>query len=355
MPVDEWKANLHTVAGEFDRADYHLVRFGWSLDVLKARRKIAGGPVFGDPGPARAVYCEAASYLSAVRTAIDILVYMAARRAGASVSTAERWKATNAITPIPAPSVPTKYDTDDIKALRRHKAWFETLNLYRNSMLHRGWHEQSFGYFEPADTAPEADSPVHNVMLIPDQALLKQGARPDTWTYADRRRLDALVHEIDSGAAAALNDLLNVWNIPTPAAGRIPIADQPTVFLTVPFVPPIQGQVPPVLHVFLSKTAARLFLQHFKKYNVELAGCSFRALRRTTLQGEGAGYVIAYDAQSLGSAAELQLIDVHLGRVRVVQTHAFRPGDRNGPVNQTLWFRLPTVDTDPLYVLTYVG
>jgi hypothetical protein len=135
LPIEEWKTHLSVICGEFRRAEYHLVRFNLALELLKARRRVAGGPTFGDPEPARALYCEAASYFSAVRTAVDIVVYVAARRSGASIAAAEDWKATKAIC-TPASPQPTKYDTDDIRALRRHKSWFETLNHYRNSMLH---------------------------------------------------------------------------------------------------------------------------------------------------------------------------------------------------------------------------
>lgn len=123
------------------------------------------------------------------------------------------------------------------------------------------------------------------------------------------------------------------------------------MFLTVPFVTPIWGQSPAALHVFLSKQAARKFLEHFKLRNLELRGCTFRALRRTTLRGEGEGYLVAYDAPSLGSTAELHLVDIQGGNVAVVETHRFNPSERNGPVTQTLWFRTPTLDRDPLYVL----
>lgn len=352
--VEDWKIGLSTIAGELERADYHLVRFEESLAMIKARRRVAGGPVFGDPPLARAVYCEAAGYLSALRTAIDIMIYWAARRAGATATSAEGWEAKKAIISVTTPGAPaSKYDVDDIRAMRAHRNWFETLNHYRNCMQHRGWHDKSFGYFDRADTAPESDNPTFNVMLVPDQASLATGARPGSWTYKDRRWLDALVHEVAAGLDHMLSDVLVTWGLPEPLRGTIPFSEQPTVFLTVPFVTPILGQSPPALHVFLSKQAARKFLEHFKSRNLELEGCTFRALRRTILQGEGEGYLVAYDDQSLGSKAELHLVDVHNGRVVVVETHSFVPQDRNGPVSRTFWFRTPALDRDPLYVLAY--
>jgi len=355
IPLEEWKANLSVICGEFRRAEYHLARFNSVLELLKARRRIAGGPVFGDPEPARALYCEAASYFSAVRTAVDIIVYVAARRSGASIAAAERWKASEAICAA-ASLQPTKYDTDDIRALRRHKKWFETLNDYRNSMLHRGWHSQSFGYFDRSDVVPQANEPFHNVMLVPDLGSLKQGTRPDRWTYCERRWLDALIREIESGTSVALEDLLQVWGLPIPEPGQIPVEEHPTVFLSVPFVPSIQGQSPPVLHVFLSEEAARLFLEDFKKRNQELLGCSFREVRRTKLQGEeGGGYLIAYDAAALGSVAELHLHDVQHGRDHVVGVQGFCPSAKNGPSRELLWFRMPASNLESVFVLLHAG
>jgi hypothetical protein len=354
LTIDEWKAHLSVICGEFRRADYHLARFNSVLEVLKARRRMAGGPVFGDPEPARALYCEAASYLSAVRTAVDVIVYVAARRSGASIAVAERWKASEAICAAALPP-PPKYDTDDIRALRRHKNWFETLNCYRNSMLHRGWHAQSFGYFDRSDAVPQANEPFHNVMLVPDLGSLKQGTRPDGWTYGEKRWLDALVREIESGTSAAMEDLLQVWNLPIPKPGRLSAEDHSRVFLTVPLVPPIQGQSPPVLHVFLSEEAGRLFIKGFEKGDLELRGCSLREVCRTKLQGTGDGYLIAYDAAVLGSVAELHLHEVQDGRDQVIAVQGFCPSARNGPSHEILWFQMPTVSLESVFVLSHAG
>jgi hypothetical protein len=354
MPQDEWQSGLSTLAGELDRADYHLSRFGSLVDALKARRSVAGGPVFGDPGPARALYCEAASYLSAVRTAVDLVVYVAARRSGASIGAAEKWKASEAISVLNG-TPPEKYDTADITVLRTQAAWFETLNLYRNAMHHRGWHEQSFGYFARGDTAPEANNPVHNVMLVPDFESLKNRARPHMWTYRDRRWLDRLVEDISSGAEITFSNLRRAWKLPETPPGKLPLEKHPTVWLHVPLALPIEGQTPPALHVFLSKKAAKTFLEHHKKRGLELLECSFRALRRTTLQGNDIGHLFAYDANTLGSVAEVHLVEFKRGRIGILEKHRFVPSEKNGPVTGTLWLRLPTLDRDPLYILDYVG
>ncbi|CAM4539708.1 hypothetical protein MYXA107069_35080 [Myxococcus xanthus] len=356
MPKEEWKTHLSVLCGEFRRAEYHLSRFGAALELLKSRRRLAGGPTVGDPEPARALYCEAAGYLSAMRTAVDIIVYVAARRAGASVADAEDWKAARAIC-APSASLPTKYRTDDIRALRRHKDWFETLNHYRNCMTHRGWHEHSFGYFDRSDNTPQANNPFHNIMLVPDLGPLRQGARPDKWTYRERRWLDALVHAIESGALAALEDLLNAWELPETQPGRIPEEEQATVFLTVPFVPwVIDAKSPPVLHVFLSEDAARLFFEDFRKKSEEFRTFSFREVRRMKLQDDGDGYLVAYHSESLKSSAEVHLHTVLSEKDHVIAKVGFCPSaDNNGPSKGLLWFRTPDLNLESVFVFSHAG
>ena len=242
MPLDEWKSTLATIGGELDRADYHLDRFEAAVAIMKARRKVAGGPVFGDPAPARSLYCEAAGFLSAMRTAIDIVIYVAARRSGHSISSSEKWEACAAMGKR-TDNLPSKYDTEEITSLRRFSSWFETLNDYRNCMQHRGWHEHSFGYFDRGDSSRLANSPMHNIMLVPDRGPLQQRLRPDKWTYHERRWLDTLIQEVASGANLALAAVFDVWELPVEdRTGKIPLRDQPNVFLTVPLVAPIEGQ-----------------------------------------------------------------------------------------------------------------
>ncbi|NTX51858.1 hypothetical protein [Myxococcus sp. CA039A] len=350
--------HLSVISGELRRAEYHHERFVSVLELLKTRRRLVGGPTVGDPAPARALYCEAASYLSALRTAVDIIVYVAARRTGASAANADSWGATKLICSKPA-SPPKKHDTSDINALRRHKDWFETLNHYRNCMAHRGWHEQSFGYFDRSDTAPEANDPFHNVMLVPDLGPLRQGARPDKWTYRERKWLDTLVRDIESGAMAAFEDILNVWALPDHGPGRPPPADRPTVFLYVPFVPSmVEEQSPPVLHAFVSEDAARLFFDDFKKQGEDLRDFSFREVRRMKLAGEGGGYLIAYGSELAGNdVAELHLHTAQSGRDHVIAKLQFCPSAErmNGPYKGLLWFRTPALDLESILVFSHAG
>jgi hypothetical protein len=353
MPDAEWKSSLQAIGGELERAEYHLLRFRSVVETLRRRRDVAGGPVFGDTAPARAVYCEAVGFLSALRTALDIVIYVAARRAGVTAEKAEKWEASKAINPGPGTPSP-KYETEDIKALRPYKPWFETLNLYRNSMIHRGWHEQSFGYFSKGDTAPEAGDPVNNVMLVPDLRSLAEGQRPDKWTYNDRTWLDDLTTDLATSGEAAFRSVLSVWSIPDYPPGTLPRENQPNALLTLPLLRAIEGQAPPALHVFLCKRAARLFFDHTRARGLVLEHCSFRAMRRMKLRNYGTGYLAVYDANTLGDKAEMHLLDVdRLGRLTLVQKHEFAPHEENGPAKETLWFQLQGEDPGTVYVLDH--
>jgi hypothetical protein len=192
-------------------------------------------------------------------------------------------------------------------------------------------------------------------MLVPDLSPLKQGLRPDKWTYRERRWLDALVHEIESGTSAAVEDLLQAWGISIPGPGRMPQEQRPTVWLTVPFVPSIMdgdGRSP-ALHVFLSEEAARLFFEGLKIKNEDLRSFSFREVRRTKLQGNGDGYLIAYDVASLGAAAELHLHQVRDGRDHVSAAVGFCPSEKNGPSHGLLWFQLPGLNLEAVFVFSH--
>lgn len=191
MPEDEWWGCIRSLAGEISRADYHYKRFLETVDLARERRKVAGGSVFGDPEAARAIYCEAAAYLTAARTLVDLVVYVAARRNGCSPRAADEWEASRAIIPRADRPVEQRYENvSEVALLRSHADWFNTLNDYRNCMNHRGWSDQSFGYFDEADTAPERDNPLNNVMLLPNHASIGGRKRPHQWSYTERARLD---------------------------------------------------------------------------------------------------------------------------------------------------------------------
>jgi hypothetical protein len=80
---------------------------------------------------------EGIAFLGATRTAVDILVYIAARRAGESASSAWSWEASNAISPKcePGGTPPTKYDVPEILAIRALGLWFDELNAFATQSI----------------------------------------------------------------------------------------------------------------------------------------------------------------------------------------------------------------------------
>lgn len=344
----EWIGFLHTLGGELSRAEYHFSRFNEVLSVMRRRRTVAGGPVFADPEPARAVYCEAVAHLAAIRTFVDIAVYMAARRLGLDGRRAEDWQASQAIGRDP---LPDRYaHSPEIGALRRHSAWFAQLNTYRNCMNHRGWHPNSFGYFERADTAPESGDPLANVMLVPDLRSLAGGSRPGTWTYEDRTWLDQLLGELGAGFDAVLDALFDIWGIPIPEAARIPYAEQPGVFLTVPAARPIKGQEPPVIYVFTSKFAVRAFIEKLRRNGLEIA-YRLRALRPTRLKANEEVYLLGYDFNLFGPKASVQVIEHSDGQPRMAASLQVEPQHAGDFAQSRIEFKLPGTLTGTVYVL----
>lgn len=147
MPLKAWRAGLGSLVGEFGRAEYHFERFRDCVNLARARREVAGGPSFADFDVARAIYAEAVGYLSALRSTFDVIIYLAARRTGVDVGPASsRWKASVAIAPKPSDDTALYEGVEEVVALRRYRDTFDALNLYRNCMVHRGWHSQAFGY-----------------------------------------------------------------------------------------------------------------------------------------------------------------------------------------------------------------
>jgi hypothetical protein len=352
MPLRAWRSGLASLVGEIDRADYHLERFRETLVVARARRDVGGGPSFGDFDVARAIYCEAVGFLNAVRAAFDVIMYVAARRTGLDGGTASRWQVTDAITPK-KPAHFERYDrVEEVVALRAHRNAFETLNLYRNCMLHRGWHSPAFGYFAKTDDAPEADLPQHNVMLVPDQASLARSARPERWTHTERRWLDELVFDLDGQCARAFVDVGNVWGLPDPVDGTASIEERPNVVLFVPRVVPEMNGPNRAIVVFETKKAAKKYATEVGIAGRALTSRPFvRTLRPTKLRGQGTGFLLVYDRDQLGEVAELRVMGLRLGQLVALHSSQLSPQTRLGIGHDTLWLRLPTLATGAIYLL----
>lgn len=278
---DEAEATLSALAETYTRSRYHKLRFEDCLALANARRNVLGGPVVADFHAVMPVIWEAAAFLGTVRTAVDQLTYIAARRAGKSEASADGWAAHEAINPKcpPGGTPPTKYDVPEILAIRAKQPWFDDLNVYRNVAYHRGAGGERYGIYSSADTAEEASDPEFNAMLLPDIDPLRQRARPHSWTYKDKRRLDTLIADIDKTFTDLLVEIFTqVWGCQVPKEGTMPRSEHPEMFLYLPMPVSLQAPDRCILPVFDSKVAARKFTLYPSNH-----GLVIRAVRPTKI------------------------------------------------------------------------
>jgi hypothetical protein len=161
----EREALFFSLATTLTRATYHRNRFEDIVRILAERRLEVGGTVSSDTCAKYAIF-EAAAMVTAARTAVDEILYIAARRSGASPTDAGGWKVDVAITCNL--SKDAHYHVPEVVALRGHLGWYEELNKYRNVLVHRGWRPQFGGFFPIGSTLPEASDPSRNLMLTPN-------------------------------------------------------------------------------------------------------------------------------------------------------------------------------------------
>ncbi|MFZ5894768.1 MAG: hypothetical protein ACOY0T_27135 [Myxococcota bacterium] len=293
---------------------------------------------------------EAIALLGAARTAIDILVYIAARRAGKSESKADEWEASDAISPKSKPGdmPPTRYDVPEILAIRARQPWFDELNVYRNVSYHRGMGGDTYGFYEKADTVAEAADPEHNAMLLPDLAKLRDRKRPHEWTYVDKRRLDDLVESTDSG----LNDIvahvfINIWNCTVPLPGKVPRAEQPNTILLLPIPACLDAPNRRILPVFNSPRAAR----EFTVYGPLRGQLVMRAIRPTRVGAAKPEFLLPFGTDETSKAKE-HLVHVYgmaAGKLALIASVPFDPSSA-GPVPGIVAVRPLNDDLRVLYV-----
>jgi hypothetical protein len=292
LEPEERKAALAALAESAARASYHKQRFDELLVAMRTRRDAVGGPVVSDWHAAPPLIWEGVAFLGAARTAVDVLVYLAARRAGKSIVGAKGWDAGEAIAPKETGGTsPTRYDVPEILAIRALGRWFKELNVYRNVVYHRGWGGQSYGLFTRADTAEEASLSGFNALLLPDFASLDARKLQHEWTYADGSRLDELVERTDTGLNTLLRSVfVEVWGCAIPAPGT---AEHPSCALYLPTPAVLVFTDLAVVPLFTSKTAANTFAD----YPAD-ADLSLRAIRPTTLDGGELAYLLWVNAEA---------------------------------------------------------
>lgn len=260
--------------------------------------------------------------------AVDVLVYMAARRSGKSVEVAESWDSGKAIAPSnrPGEMPPTKYDVPEVLVLRKWRSWFEELNLYRNAVYHRGLGGDHFGYYSRADSPREASSPTFNAMLVPDLASLRDRLRPHQWTYMEGRRLDELVATIASEFTGAMTEIVTgIWDQPFPHPGTEPRESQPNSLLSIATPVLLQGAKKNVLPVFTTKAAARASTFYGEKKGLEL-----RPVRPTKVDTEQPVFLLAPVPSGSQKVCEVQIYDMKEGKLTQLASTVFDPVDEQG-------------------------
>jgi hypothetical protein len=348
MPPEDAEATLAALAETLTRARYHKLRFNDCIETAKARRTVLGGPVVADWHAVPPIICEAIAFLGAARTAVDILIYLAARRAGKSEATADRWDASEAISPKhePGQTEPTRYDVPEVLAMRKRQLWFDELNLYRNVVYHRGWREQRYGFYMPADTAEEAGDPAFNAMLLPDADSLRQRKRPHEWTYLDKRRLDDLVNGVDKTLFEVFEHILTtLWNCPLPAPGTMPKLEQPNALLFLPCPVVLDATDRRIVPVFDSKPAARAFTL----YGPLRDKLILRAIRPTSVGSDKPGFLIPFAPTESPKAHEVHFHSLANGSLTLAAQLPVNP-NTDGPVPGVLNIRVLDESISVLYV-----
>jgi hypothetical protein len=255
--ADERDALLVSLATTLTRARYHRQRFDESVRTLERRRLRVGGTVSADTASPFALF-EAAAMLAAARTAVDEVLYIAARRAGASVKDAVDWQANVATTCDLKKLV--QYDVSEVASLRSRLSWYQELNEYRNVLVHRGWREQTGGFFPVGSQVAEAADPLRNVFLMPDRTSLLRVRRAHQWTYADGTRLEDVVSRAGIGLEEYLDDVArNTWMGTVPPQGTEPRERHPNIVVQLPHAALVAANGAIYLPLFTTEAGALEF------------------------------------------------------------------------------------------------
>jgi hypothetical protein len=249
---NERRALFKSLATTINRALYHQKRFGFFLAQYHERRERTGC-TRGYDEVSRLAGFEALSVLSTVRSAVDELVFITARRHGESGRDDDGWK----VHPLLTSSNSTK-ETEELRYLRAQVDWFKELNDYRNALVHRGFF---FPSNDPAASAriPDADNP----WLAPDRRSITNHARPHLWTFVDRVAMEDLLTRVCSGFHASLHVLGRMWGLSSPPpAGTAPVEQHPNIVIATEQPAFVLGREDTIhVAVFTAKAKADEFIR----------------------------------------------------------------------------------------------
>lgn len=257
LDADERTAVLTSLIKSVERAEYHFQRFCDLRATLDERRRASPGEVFFDT-LATCVHFELQAFCGATRLIVDELIYIAARRHGASQSAATRspWSASDLILPSThsmAESVP------ELRRLRHRRDWYDTLNTYRNAFFHHGWRHGS-GHADPSVLSELARAPSRNALLVPDKDSIRSRSKPFNWTWTQGTTIDDVVKIVREGLVGLVQELcLEDWCTPEPAPGNIPIAEQPNLLVTLAKPIGILSGKRFIVPIFVDKSYAESF------------------------------------------------------------------------------------------------
>jgi hypothetical protein len=262
MARPEREALLVSLSTTVSRATYHYQRHLFLVERLVERRG-ATGFGRGHDDLTRFAVIEAASMLGAIRGAVDEMVFIGARRHGASGDDDDGWRPYPLIT---CRALVGDKDIEDLRVLRQYEAWFRELNDYRNALVHRGSRQTTgTGYYLAGDPFQEAGDPDFNVFLVPDRQSIGRHARPHLWTYNEKLRLEDLVRRVWEGFRSLLPEIGAVWGGVVPADGTTPVHLRPNYLVNVPrpafFIARDDHMY---AGVFTSRDRAEVFLRDFR-------------------------------------------------------------------------------------------
>lgn len=231
LDPEERNAVTHSLANSIRRADYHHRRFARVRERLRSHAARVPGELFWDACMTH-LYFEAAALCGAARLIVDEVLYIGARRHGATPAKAVQkpWLAGTALSTT-APNwlraVP------EVARLRAHDPWYRTLNAYRNAFYHNGWMHGS-GHAEANTSGSAAGMPSRNGLLVPDQGSLVYGSKPFQWTWNDGTSVDDVVARVHGGLHDLLRELCeDDWAAPNHPPGSLPPEQHPNMIVTL--------------------------------------------------------------------------------------------------------------------------
>jgi hypothetical protein len=210
LGAEERDALFTSLAIVVRTADYHVKRFNRLIAAIDERRKTANALITCDFTVEYAVF-EAAAALSAIRSAVDEIIFIAARLAGVPAKEIkDKWKTSNVM--LAGFAGAPHFNVPEVRALRVRFDWYDDLNEYRNAYRHRGCRDTLAPFFPLDSDFPEAKNGERNVMLLPDRSSLIGNTRADKWTYSKGVRLETLMETTVKIFEDLLDELIGkVW------------------------------------------------------------------------------------------------------------------------------------------------